>query len=145
LGRAERIGVVVALRDGDAAGLKPLARVVDPAPVLDAAGLTLAAWIAEQSLSSLGGTLAALLPPPRSTGAQGNQAVRSDDAVPSDDAVRADDAVPSDKAIRSREPLRAGHPRFKPGTRSDTEPDRKSTRLNSSHEWISYAVFCLKK
>src|SRR5438105_7953287 len=28
-------------------------------------------------------------------------------------------------------------------TRSRT--DRKSTRLNSSHEWISYAVFCLKK
>src|SRR5207247_6891429 len=25
------------------------------------------------------------------------------------------------------------------------ETDRKSTRLNSSHEWISYAVFCLKK
>src|SRR5207247_4242427 len=24
------------------------------------------------------------------------------------------------------------------------ELDRKSTRLNSSHEWISYAVFCLK-
>src|SRR5438105_6577374 len=23
--------------------------------------------------------------------------------------------------------------------------DRKSTRLNSSHEWTSYAVFCLKK
>src|SRR5207247_8783568 len=23
--------------------------------------------------------------------------------------------------------------------------DRKSTRLNSSHEWISSAVFCLKK
>src|SRR5438105_8569167 len=23
--------------------------------------------------------------------------------------------------------------------------DRKSTRLNSSHEWISYAVFCLQK
>src|SRR5207247_10603507 len=23
--------------------------------------------------------------------------------------------------------------------------DRKSTRLNSSHEWISYAVLCLKK
>src|SRR5207247_11326100 len=22
--------------------------------------------------------------------------------------------------------------------------DRQSTRLNSSHEWISYAVFCLK-
>src|SRR5207247_3217022 len=24
------------------------------------------------------------------------------------------------------------------------ELDRKSTRLNSSHEWTSYAVFCLK-
>src|SRR3712207_8667368 len=26
-----------------------------------------------------------------------------------------------------------------------TRPDRKSTRLNSSHANISYAVFCLKK
>src|SRR2546430_13747808 len=26
-----------------------------------------------------------------------------------------------------------------------TVPDRKSTRLNSSHSQISYAVFCLKK
>src|SRR6266542_2623981 len=26
-----------------------------------------------------------------------------------------------------------------------TDPDRKSTRLNSSHGSISYAVFCLKK
>src|SRR2546430_7236109 len=26
-----------------------------------------------------------------------------------------------------------------------TAPDRKSTRLNSSHSQISYAVFCLKK
>src|SRR5438552_17879929 len=25
------------------------------------------------------------------------------------------------------------------------DPDRKSTRLNSSHQIISYAVFCLKK
>src|SRR2546422_7969121 len=25
------------------------------------------------------------------------------------------------------------------------QPDRKSTRLNSSHGYISYAVFCLKK
>src|SRR5438552_18768820 len=34
------------------------------------------------------------------------------------------------------------------GTVSDpsgTVPDRKSTRLNSSHQIISYAVFCLKK
>src|SRR2546430_12285774 len=27
----------------------------------------------------------------------------------------------------------------------DAEQDRKSTRLNSSHSQISYAVFCLKK
>src|SRR5438477_9633360 len=34
-----------------------------------------------------------------------------------------------------------------PGASSTTEPfsDRKSTRLNSSHMSISYAVFCLKK
>src|SRR2546422_7516731 len=31
-----------------------------------------------------------------------------------------------------------------PGT-SLGERDRKSTRLNSSHGYISYAVFCLKK
>src|SRR3989454_2678478 len=32
------------------------------------------------------------------------------------------------------------------GTRGDRPPrDRKSTRLNSSHLVISYAVFCLKK
>src|SRR5438105_12627760 len=29
--------------------------------------------------------------------------------------------------------------------RCASRSDRKSTRLNSSHEWISYAVFCLKK
>src|SRR5256885_6007578 len=28
---------------------------------------------------------------------------------------------------------------------ADSQPDRKSTRLNSSHLVISYAVFCLKK
>src|SRR2546430_5890050 len=28
---------------------------------------------------------------------------------------------------------------------SDSRSDRKSTRLNSSHSQISYAVFCLKK
>src|SRR2546429_4218034 len=29
--------------------------------------------------------------------------------------------------------------------RRDSAEDRKSTRLNSSHGYISYAVFCLKK
>src|SRR2546421_6992751 len=31
------------------------------------------------------------------------------------------------------------------GRRSILASDRKSTRLNSSHDQISYAVFCLKK
>src|SRR5690625_6672001 len=31
------------------------------------------------------------------------------------------------------------------GSRNAERPDRKSTRLNSSHVAISYAVFCLKK
>src|SRR3712207_8911685 len=31
------------------------------------------------------------------------------------------------------------------GRRVEVERDRKSTRLNSSHANISYAVFCLKK
>src|SRR5690606_42072849 len=38
----------------------------------------------------------------------------------------------------------AGDRRYLP-YRWFTEPDRKSTRLNSSHVKISYAVFCLKK
>src|SRR2546429_2034916 len=32
-----------------------------------------------------------------------------------------------------------------PHTRASNPQDRKSTRLNSSHGYISYAVFCLKK
>src|SRR5262245_65017681 len=32
-----------------------------------------------------------------------------------------------------------------PAGRARAQPDRKSTRLNSSHLGISYAVFCLKK
>src|SRR6516225_10446933 len=31
------------------------------------------------------------------------------------------------------------------GRKADVDRDRKSTRLNSSHMSISYAVFCLKK
>src|SRR5258708_31706220 len=33
----------------------------------------------------------------------------------------------------------------RPGWDRATAQDRKSTRLNSSHQIISYAVFCLKK
>src|SRR6266540_6131859 len=44
-------------------------------------------------------------------------------------------------ADRTRRP--AAHHRFR--ARDRAERDRKSTRLNSSHITISYAVFCLKK
>src|SRR5438552_6851579 len=46
---------------------------------------------------------------------------------------------PRRRSARARTPQRAR-------SRQDSETgDRKSTRLNSSHQIISYAVFCLKK
>src|SRR5436309_11542963 len=47
-----------------------------------------------------------------------------------------------------RSPARSQRPgpaRLPPGARARGARDRKSTRLNSSHVKISYAVFCLKK
>src|SRR3712207_7184104 len=41
--------------------------------------------------------------------------------------------------------LVGARPRSKGMERADLLEDRKSTRLNSSHANISYAVFCLKK
>src|SRR5206468_12135699 len=38
-----------------------------------------------------------------------------------------------------------GSPGVPPGRPATSATDRKSTRLNSSHDQISYAVFCLKK
>ena len=61
---AARVGMVVALREGDDARLKPLLRVADSTPILSPAQLDFASWIAAESLSSLGSTCAALLPPP---------------------------------------------------------------------------------
>src|SRR2546427_3811222 len=52
------------------------------------------------------------------------------------------DVVPG--AEIEMEHLRAPN-RCPDGTGIDWERDRKSTRLNSSHSQISYAVFCLKK
>src|SRR5476651_2806002 len=45
--------------------------------------------------------------------------------------------------FRSRAGARPGVPRHPHA--GHERPDRKSTRLNSSHANISYAVFCLKK
>src|SRR2546430_3800595 len=51
---------------------------------------------------------------------------------------------------KARGRLSVRRPRFHSRIRNATTPvnpnaDRKSTRLNSSHSQISYAVFCLKK
>src|SRR5688572_33283478 len=46
---------------------------------------------------------------------------------------------------RTRRPLRAAPRRPSARGRRAGGGDRKSTRLNSSHSQISYAVFCLKK
>src|SRR5450830_1921326 len=52
------------------------------------------------------------------------------------------DALPIWPSARRSLGLRPTRP---PGRRSGAWSDRKSTRLNSSHVSISYAVFCLKK
>src|SRR2546426_9124889 len=51
--------------------------------------------------------------------------------------------VRGDRGGRSRAPARGVPRRARDGGAATT--DRKSTRLNSSHLVISYAVFCLKK
>src|SRR6266478_7757627 len=59
------------------------------------------------------------------------------------------DALPIIARLRNRQARRPGAGALpeSPGTmgRLTWRLDRKSTRLNSSHSQISYAVFCLKK
>src|SRR3712207_9021105 len=50
------------------------------------------------------------------------------------------EVVAGDRGVRRADRLRVRRPRAAGGP-----VDRKSTRLNSSHANISYAVFCLKK
>src|SRR2546422_3010673 len=46
---------------------------------------------------------------------------------------------------RGHHPQARNRPRGRGPVRNTDLGDRKSTRLNSSHGYISYAVFCLKK
>src|SRR2546422_5244846 len=73
--------------------------------------------------------------PPRSTLFPYTTLFRSVLDEPSDDlllerAVEVDEDVPAEDGVERA---------------LQQEVDRKSTRLNSSHGYISYAVFCLKK
>src|SRR5207253_11172223 len=71
--------------------------------------------------------------------------------APSREAQRAGLRARRGRGARAR-PGRVGrshrpthHGQRAPALRSAAREDRKSTRLNSSHVAISYAVFCLKK
>src|SRR2546428_7366295 len=48
-------------------------------------------------------------------------------------------------ATRASRCTTVAHPPTVDVSRATASQDRKSTRLNSSHDQISYAVFCLKK
>src|SRR3712207_8275327 len=80
--------------------------------------------------------------PPRSTLFPYTTLFRSPQVRGELQAARGDARRPDRHAARRarvrvpRPPHRRGHP---------AHQDRKSTRLNSSHANISYAVFCLKK
>src|SRR6266480_1759172 len=55
------------------------------------------------------------------------------------------DALPITRAALESSTSNAGPPSYQAMLRAGLPRDRKSTRLNSSHMSISYAVFCLKK
>src|SRR5687768_18176993 len=52
---------------------------------------------------------------------------------------------PADGTTPNKSPLASAAKKMRMITAISQTPDRKSTRLNSSHGYISYAVFCLKK
>src|SRR5206468_11806974 len=62
-------------------------------------------------------------------------------------AVRFRPSPPPHRFPRGIQRFEPHQPRFRAETGGEgrLRPDRKSTRLNSSHDQISYAVFCLKK
>src|SRR2546430_15167269 len=65
------------------------------------------------------------------------------DALPISVPASYPSPIPRTQSARIRGPLRTRLPSWAPSSASIQ--DRKSTRLNSSHSQISYAVFCLKK
>src|SRR5687768_18278431 len=82
--------------------------------------------------------------PPRSTLFPYTTLFRSERVAQGDEPVHASQGDPGEDQIlpgcRADSSLGEGEERAPQG-----EQDRKSTRLNSSHGYISYAVFCLKK
>src|SRR5688572_32321064 len=54
-------------------------------------------------------------------------------------------ATPAELLVRPDHAEAEANRQEQPGDHRPAAQDRKSTRLNSSHSQISYAVFCLKK
>src|SRR2546429_6040976 len=91
-------------------------------------------------------------PPPRSTLFPYTPLFRSHNGTAETNAGQATEAIESRHNVgrvpcaTHEDPTAVGIPReIREDTRVGKRSDRKSTRLNSSHGYISYAVFCLKK
>src|SRR2546422_5375734 len=82
--------------------------------------------------------------PPRSTLFPYTTLFRSGRVPPGQEAADHGAAPAGGPAGTDRGPTAASPGRVV-GARTCAVGDRKSTRLNSSHGYISYAVFCLKK
>src|SRR2546427_1933325 len=67
------------------------------------------------------------------------------DALPILNSLRKQDRHPLKTACKSISSAETWVTSPSPTNLTAMLPDRKSTRLNSSHSQISYAVFCLKK
>src|SRR5688572_31485995 len=79
-------------------------------------------------------------------------------SLPLHDALPISGCLPRTIGRRRNEQMRQQHPSYigqagigdqwiaaEQASQGEPQIDRKSTRLNSSHSQISYAVFCLKK
>src|SRR5688572_32350014 len=90
-------------------------------------------------------------PPPTSTLFPYTTLFRSADSVhtASCDALKSTSATPSIVPVATSTPVvvieQSARHLVDTARTSGRSEDRKSTRLNSSHSQISYAVFCLKK
>src|SRR5690348_17434194 len=84
-----------------------------------------------------------MLPPPRSTLFPYTTLFRSERNLLG--IAGTDDCITADSRFREMRKIFPHSTHGASAERLDSGQDRKSTRLNSSHPSISYAVFCLKK
>src|SRR3712207_7323747 len=83
--------------------------------------------------------------PPRSTLFPSTTLFRSDGVRRSDHRLDGGEGGPGGARAAARRCRHLQPPAARDDARDRRDEDRKSTRLNSSHANISYAVFCLKK